>query len=134
MNLRLTLLLSLFGLAMAFATVSLIPEKVEFVFWIAIFIICAYIFAKAGTGKYFLHGFVLSLFNSVWVTLAHVMFFASYMSHHPGVAEMTNKFGTHPRVCTILLALPSGIIFGMILGLFTYLASKMVKPGTKAAA
>jgi hypothetical protein len=46
MNWKLLLLLSLLGLVMAGATVSLIPEKTEPIFWIVIFIICAYIIAK----------------------------------------------------------------------------------------
>jgi hypothetical protein len=128
MNLKLLLQLSLFGLIMAFATVSLIPEKIEWVFWLVIFIFCAYVIAKVGTGKYFLHGFVLSLINSVWITAAHLICFNSYMAHHPGVADMTNKMGVHPRLCTLILAIPSGIIFGIIMGLFAFLASKMVKP------
>jgi hypothetical protein len=126
MNLKLVFQLSLFGLIMAFATVSLIPEKVEFVFWLAIFAFCAYVIAKVCTGKYFLHGFVLSLINSVWITAGHLLFFTSYMAHHPGVADMTYKWGTHPRTYTLLLAIPSGIIFGLIMGLFAFIASKIV--------
>jgi len=128
MNLKLLLQLSLFGLIMAFATVSLIPEKFEWCFWLVIFIFCAYVIARICTGKYFLHGFVLSLFNSIWVTMGHLIFFNSYMAHHPGVADMTNKMGTHPRLYTLFLAIPSGIIFGLIMGLFAFVASKVVQP------
>jgi hypothetical protein len=127
MNLKLIIQLSVFGLIMAFATVSLIPEKTEFIYWLVIFCFCAYVIAKAAPGKYFLHGFVLSLFNSLWITIAHLMLFTSYMAHHPGVAEMTYKMGVHPRLFTAILGVPSGIIFGIIQGLFAFIASKMVK-------
>lgn len=133
MNLKLVLQLSLFGLIMAFATISLIPQNIEWVFWLVIFVFCAYVIAKAGKGKYFLPGFLLSVFNSVWVTAAHVLWYTSYAAHHPQMAAMGNSMGyfsTHPRMLTLLIGIPSAILFGLIMGLFAFIASKMVKPGT----
>ena len=46
MNWKLIFGLSLFGLAMAIATVFVIPSKIEPFFWLAIFIICAIVIAK----------------------------------------------------------------------------------------
>jgi hypothetical protein len=128
MNLKLLLQLSLFGLIMAFATVSLIPEKLEFVFWLAIFNFCAYVIAKVAPGKYFLHGFVLSLLNSFWITVVHVWQYASYSAHHHDMSAMTNAWGPRPRLYTLFLGIPSGIIFGLFMGLFAFIASKIVKP------
>ncbi len=54
MNWKLILQLSLFGLAMAFATVFFIPSKVEPLVWLAIFIACAYVIATKAPGKSFL--------------------------------------------------------------------------------
>ncbi len=53
MNLKLILQLSVFGLIMAFATVSLIPENIEPIFWVIIFIFCALVIARACTTKFF---------------------------------------------------------------------------------
>ena len=75
MNWKLILQLSLFGLGMAFATVFFIPSKVEPLFWLAIFIACAYVIATKAPGKYFLHGLMTSLVNSVWITATHVILF-----------------------------------------------------------
>ncbi len=88
MNWKLILQLSLLGLVMAFGTVSLIPGTIESFFWITLFIICSYIIAKQCTGRYFLHGFVLSLFNCVWITIAHVGFYTTYVANHPNMATM----------------------------------------------
>lgn len=77
MNWKLIFQLSLFGLAMAVATVALVPSSVEPFCWLVIFVICAYIIAKNAPGKYFLHGFMTSLVNSVWITSAHVLFYSS---------------------------------------------------------
>jgi len=73
MNTKLIFQLSLFGLAMAIATVFWIPSNIEPIFWVVIFIICAYLIAKKSTGKYFLHGLLVSIVNSVWITAAHII-------------------------------------------------------------
>ena len=131
MNLKLILQLSLFGLIMAIASISLIPEKTEPLFWLVIFIFCAFVIARAAPGKYFWHGFLVSIFNSVWITGAHVLAFTSYNTHHPDMAKMTDNMGyftTHPRMFMLLSGIPFGISFGIVLGLFAFVASKFVKP------
>jgi len=133
MNIKLLLQLSLFGLIMAFATVSLIPEKIEPLFWLIIFSFCAYVIAKVVTGKYFLHGFLLSIFNSVWITAVHTFFYNGYIFHHPDMAAMVPKLGyfsIHPRQMMLCMGLPVGAAFGLIQGLFAFVASKIAKPKT----
>jgi len=49
MNWKLILQLSLFGLAMAFATVFVVPSNIEPLLWLPIFVICAYLIAKRGS-------------------------------------------------------------------------------------
>src|SRR4051812_14854732 len=82
MNWKLIFSLSLFGLAMAFATVYVIPSKIESFLWLPIFIVCAYFIAKYAPGKYFLHGFCVSLLNCVWITGVHVMLSDTYLANH----------------------------------------------------
>lgn len=130
MNFKLILTLSLFGLAMAFATVSIIPEMAEPACWLVIFIICAYFIAKKAPGKYFLHGFCTSLVNCIWITIAHVSFYATYVANHPNAASMGAKMqfmADHPRRLMVLMAPLFGIAFGLVLGLFSFIASKIVK-------
>ena len=67
MNWKIIFQLSIFGLIMALGTVQLIPERIEPFFWLAIFAFCAWVIAKVCSGKYFLHGFLVSMVNSVWV-------------------------------------------------------------------
>ncbi len=130
MNIKLLFFLSFFGLAMGLATVFVISSSVEPFLWAAIFIISAFFIAKNCTGKYFLHGFVLSLFNCVWITAAHLLLFAPYLAHHPKEAAMmsTNKpLPLHPRFMMLLIAPIVGIICGIVVGLFSYIASKLLK-------
>ena len=134
MNWKLIFQLSAFGLIMAFATVSLIPESIEFVFWLAIFIFCAYVIAKVCRGKYFLHGLLVSLANCVWITASHMFFYSTYIIHHPKVAQMAQDhplLPTHPRLTMLITGPVFGIASGVVLGLFAFIASKIV---TKKAA
>ncbi|MFD2148462.1 hypothetical protein [Mucilaginibacter antarcticus] len=116
--------LSVFGLIMAFASVSVISTKMEPPFWLMTFIFSAFVIARVAPGKYFLHGFILAMFNSVWITLVHLYFYDSYAANHQ---DMMSMYGTHPRLMMLLLGPLFGVMFGIILGLFALIASKVVK-------
>lgn len=129
MNWKLIFQLSLFGLVMAVATAFWIPGNIEPILWLPIFILCAYIIAKKAKGKYFQHGFLVSLVNCVWITSAHVIFAKVYLSHHPEEMEMMGKMPMpqHPRLMMLLIGPLFGILFGLILGLFSFIAGKLIK-------
>jgi hypothetical protein len=129
MNWKLIFQLSLFGLAMAISTVFWIPSNLEPFFWLVIFIICAYLIATHCTEKYFLHGLFVSLANSIWITAAHVLLFKSYIANHPKEAEMmtTMFLPTHPRLQMLITGPIVGLISGLVLGLFAFIASKVWK-------
>jgi hypothetical protein len=131
MNWKIIFQLSVFGLIMAFATVSLIPEKIEPVFWIVIYLFSAWVIAKVCNSKYFLHGFLVCLINCIWITSAHVIWYDSYIAHHPGVASqlatLPGRQALHPRLLTVIFAPIFGVVCGIVLGLFSFIASKIVK-------
>ena len=104
MNWKLIFQLSLFGLAMAIATVYWIPSDLEPFFWIIIFIICAYLIARNNTGKFFLHGLLVGVFNSVWITAFHVLLFKNYIAGHSKEAEMLSAtpMPKHPRMMMLI--------------------------------
>jgi uncharacterized membrane protein len=134
MNWKLIFQLSLFGLVMAFATISLVPEKSEFVFWLVIFIICAYLIVKNCSGRYFLHGFLVSIVNSIWITGAHVFFHKTYLDNHPQMVSMSADMFLphHPRLQMLILGPIYGAAFGIVLGVFAWVASKLIKKPTQA--
>jgi hypothetical protein len=137
MNWKLLLQLSLFGLAMAAGTVSLITEQYEWMFWLVIFIFCAYIIAKRCSRLYFLNGFVLSFINSFWITVVDIIFCSAYLANHPdrrpAQMHIPPALAIHPRLMLLLTGVVSGIIFGLLMGLFAFVASKILKKGPAVA-
>ncbi|MGN6532860.1 MAG: hypothetical protein ACTHK0_14055 [Ginsengibacter sp.] len=129
MNWKLIFKLSLFGLAMAFATVYFIPSDIEPFCWLIIFIICAYLIAKNCSSKYFLHGLLVSIVNAVWITAAHIILFDQYISHHAKEAEMMKKMPlpNSPKLMMLITGPVVGIVSGLILGLFAFIAAKIIK-------
>lgn len=130
MNWKLILQLSLFGLAMAFATVFFIPSTIEPLFWLVIFLVCAYVIATKAPGKYFLHGLMTSLVNSLWITVTHVMLFDTYIANHAQEAEMMAKLPLSPRLMMICTGPIVGVVSGVVLGLFAWIAHKIVGRAT----
>lgn len=131
MNWKLIFVLSLFGLAMAVATISWIPSSIEPIFWLLIFLFCAYRIATNAPGKYFLHGLMVGLVNCVWVTAAHILFSESYLANHAREAEqytkMNEQMGVSATTAMFIIGPIVGIISGLILGLFSFIAAKIVK-------
>jgi hypothetical protein len=122
--------LSLFGLAMGVATVFVIPSNVEPVFWLFIFIACAYLIARNRPDRHFVHGLLLGIVNSVWVTGAHIAFFSQYIANHPKEAAMMSSMPlpNSPRLMMACIGPIIGIISGLVIGLLAFVAGRLVKP------
>lgn len=129
MNWKLIFQLSFFGLAMGTATVFVIPSNIEPFVWLVIFGICAYFIAKGTPSRRFLHGLLVSLVNSVWITTLHVLMVSRYLEGHPQEVAMlqTTPFAHHPRVMMLLMGPIVGVVSGLILGLFAWVAGKLVQ-------
>ena len=128
MNWKLILQLSMFGLAMGIATVFVIQSNIEPLFWLAIFIVCAYLIATRAGGKPFAHGLLVGLVNSVWVTASHVLLFDQYIANHPREAAMMTSMPMPdaPRLMMAITGPVIGLVSGIVLGLFALIASKLL--------
>jgi hypothetical protein len=134
MNWKLIFQLSLFALVMGVATVFFIPSNIEPILWLVIFMICAYVFARnLGTG-HFVHGLVLGLVNCVWVTPAHIIFFDRYFANHQRAAAMmaSSPMASSPRLIMALFGPVVGILSGVVIGFFAFVAGKLIKPAHSA--
>ena len=130
MNWKLIFSLSLFSVAIAFLTVYLVPEHWSWTLWLPVFLICAWFIAKKAPGKYFMHGFMVAIFNYIWITAIHILLYNPYVLMNPDMAHMKGMppyFKAHPRQHMLFFGPIVGIISGLVLGLFAWVASKIVK-------
>jgi hypothetical protein len=134
MNWKLIFALSLFGLAMGTATVYVVGSNVEPLFWLGIFIVCAVIIARVAPGRYFLHGFLVSMVNSVWITASHVLMFEQYVASHQEELRMMSSapLASNPRLQMLFVGPLFGAVFGIILGLFSLVAAKLLNRTSRA--
>ena len=127
MNWKVIIQLSLFGLAMGIATVFFIPSSVEPLFWLVILGFSAAIIATRCPGRYFVHGVMLGLANSVWVTAAHVLLFDRYIANHPQEAAMMSSMPLpdSPRLMMACVGPVIGLASGVVIGVFAVIAAKL---------
>ncbi len=126
MNWKLILGLSLFGLAMAFATVFVIPSTIEPLVWLVIFPVCAYFIARRAPGSYFLHGLLVGILNSVWITSAHVLFFDQYIGRHAREAEMMRTMPLAPKAMMLVTGPIVGVVSGIVLGILALIVHRVL--------
>jgi len=105
-------------------------------FWLAIFLVCAYLIARKRPDRHFIHGLSVGIVNSVWITSAHIIFFSQYIANHPKEAAMMRSMPLpdSPRLMMACVGPIVGFISGAIIGLLAYVAAKLVKPQVKIAA
>ena len=129
MNWNLIVRLSFFGFVMGGLTVSLVPSFIEPIFWVAIYVFCAYVIARRCSEKFFLNGFMVSMLNSAWITGFHVIFYNTYFNAHPEMDLLyaSLPWSDYPRLGMIIFAPVFGLLFGTVLGLFSLIASKLIK-------
>src|SRR5437762_12564641 len=100
---------------MGIATVFVIPSNLEPVLWIVIFVVCAYAIAKNAPGKPFLHGLLLGVANSLWITASHLLLFGSYIARHQREAVMmqSGPMASSPRLMMAVIGPVIGVISGI---------------------
>jgi hypothetical protein len=130
MDWNLVFQLSLFGLAMGIATVFVIPSNIEPWIWLVIFCVCAFLIARVRSSLHFLHGLLVGVVNGVWITSAHIIFFNRYIANHAKEAAMmkSTPLPDSPRLMMALVGPVIGVVSGLVLGVFGFVAGKFVKP------
>jgi hypothetical protein len=136
MNWKIIFLLSLFGLAMGIATVFVIPSNIEPLFWLVIFVISAFVIARATASRHFLHGLLVGIVNSVWITGAHILFVNQYLANHAKEAAMMQSMPRpdSPRLMMALVGPIAGLVSGAVIGILAFIAGKLLKPRLSATA
>lgn len=120
--------LSLFGLAMAIGTVFVVSPKVEPFCWLVVFVICAFVIARQAASRPFLHGFLLGIVNSIWVTAAHLIFFDRYVAGHPQEAAMIQRVPASftGRELMAMTGPLIGVISGIVIGVLALIVARVL--------
>ena len=128
MNWKLLFTLSLFGVAMGIASLFGLTGKLEPVLWLFIFILYAVGIAKRVQSKHFLHGLLVSVFNGLWIGVIHSAFSSTYFENNPDMLEGFQKLPQFvgPQVMMLVMGPLIGAATGVIAGLFTLIAAKMM--------
>lgn len=108
-------------------------KSIEWFLWIFIGIISAIIMAKYVVKRQFSHGFYLGLINVLLVTLIQVLFFDEFLANNSHLAERLESFtiSIKDRLLYFLIAPFTGLISGLILGLMTFSAAKIISASKK---
>jgi len=114
---------------MAIGTIETIPSNAEPMIWLAIFLICAFAIARNQSRRQFLHGLLLRLVNSVWITGAHIIFADIYIGHHPTEAAImaSMPLPNSPRLMMALVGPLVGIATGAMIGVLALLVGRVVR-------
>jgi hypothetical protein len=133
MNWPLIVQLSLFGLAMGVGTVFFISSGIEPILWIAIFLISAYLIARQCPHRRFLHGLIVGVANSTWITGTHIVFFTRYMGGHARETAMMKSMPLPgmPRLMMVFTGPVVGIMSGILIGTLAIIIGHFLKPAIK---
>ena len=123
MNWKLIFLLSGFGILMGLATVYIIPAGVETIIWLIILVFCAWVIQKVLKTRYFIHGFLVCMINSLCVTGAHLFLSSAYLAHHPeeaaSYAKLQSEYHVSMTQAMLLFSPFIGLMSGLFLGILS---------------
>jgi len=118
--------------------VSLFGVKSAVVGWAILLgagLTCAIVLVLKAPARYFLHGFWTGFFSQVIETLLAAVFAGTYMTNNPDFATLVSQFpmSVNPRALLVVLAPLAGGFNGLLLGVFTWVVSKILGPDKPAA-
>jgi uncharacterized membrane protein len=100
----------------------------EFFVWIGVTLVSAAVIGKYASGRWFLHGFILAIVNTFWITITQVLFFYTYIATHPEYIQMTQRLpealAAHPKRLILYRSPVIAILSSVILGLFSWIAGR----------
>ena len=128
MNWKLIFTLSLFGVAMGVASLFGLTGKIEPLLWLGIFILYAVMIAKKARSKHFLHGFLVSVLNGIWVGIIHSAFSSTLFLNNPEMLEGFQKLpqSFSPQAMMLVMGPLIGAATGIVAGLFALIAVKVM--------
>ena len=127
MHWKLVLLLSLFGVAMGFLSVTGLTGAAEPFLWPIIGIVCALIIAMKAD-RPFVNGFATGLICGAVAPLIQTLLFTTYVANNPWMTEEIKQLpaGVSPRLVFAIQVPLIGLVSGLVLGLLSWLGRKVL--------
>ena len=127
MNWKLIFGLAGFGIFMGVLSLFGYTGRIEWLFWLAIAVICAFVIVKVCFAKFFLTGLLVGLFDGIFNSLVQSAFFNTYLANNPKFAEGFGPIpgGLDPRVFVLIAGPFVGLLYGLFLGLLAWLVGKL---------
>src|SRR5215467_531209 len=116
---------------MGICTVFFIPSNIEPACWLLTFLFCACVIASRRPDCIFFMACSWA-WQTVWITAAHIFLFDKYLAGHAREAAMMNSMPlpNSPKLMMGIVGPIVGLISGVIIGLFAFVAGKVVKPSS----
>ncbi|MGH9787840.1 MAG: hypothetical protein ACRD4U_03945 [Candidatus Acidiferrales bacterium] len=128
MNWKLIVSLSGFGVVMGVLSVLGLSQGIEGWLWLALCIFCAGWMGTQLAERRFLHGFLTGLIGGAVAPVIQALFFSTYVANNPEFMQAAGQLppGISPRIITVVAIPLGGLLSGVVLGLLTMLAGKVL--------
>jgi hypothetical protein len=128
MNWKLILSLSGFGLVMGILSLFGLLSGIEGWVWLAIGVFCAGWMGTQLAERRFLHGFLVGLIGGGVAPVIQTIFFSTYVANNPEFTQAAAQLPPgFPLRLVAVIAIPiGGLLSGVVLGLLTMLAGKLL--------
>ncbi|MGH9778755.1 MAG: hypothetical protein ACRD5I_10135 [Candidatus Acidiferrales bacterium] len=128
MNWKLILSLSGFGVLMGVLSVLGLVSRVEGWLWLAIGVFCAGWMGTQLPERRFWHGFLVGLIGGGAAPAIQALFFSTYVANNPEFNQAAAQLppGISPIILTLVTIPLGGLLSGVVLGLLTMLAGKIL--------
>lgn len=129
MDRKLVGMLSLLGAVMGVMSVLGWTQHREGVMWLVIGVVAAIAIALKAPGKFFMHGLWTGVLCGVLGSLIQLALFSTYLANNPDTAVQmqTLPANWNPRVVLLVSTPFFGLGFGLLIGLLSLLASKVMR-------
>ncbi len=124
--------LSSLGLVLGIVDVFNSFITVTYIFSLILYIIYAYLIAKKCVGRYALHAFWVGFLSVMCEIIMQLIFFETYVSNSTAIQDLLIKVESSPRLALLLNSVIYGIIAGLMLVFFTFIASAILKKNRSA--
>jgi hypothetical protein len=128
MNWHLIFRLSLLSIVTGFASVLGLTRSYEWLMWLCVGVLCAWLFAKKTREELFLHGFYLGIFIGIFNSSIQAVFISAYLSNNPGMVEALNALpqNLHPAAVVLIMGPIIGAFSGVVFGVLAAIAGKLL--------